>query len=67
MIYSILTHLAYRANAKKRAISYDIVTVLKECGKHELAYVNLILQNDVNRCVRRCNVVFTLERRYIIM
>ena len=31
-ISSILTHLAYRANAKKRAISNNIDTVLKARG-----------------------------------
>ena len=36
-IYMILTHLAYRANAKKRGISNDIVTVLKPCEKRALA------------------------------
>ena len=35
----ILTHLPYRANAKKRAISIDIVTVWKAHGKHALADV----------------------------
>ena len=36
----ILTHLAYRANAKKHVISNGIVTVLKAHGKHALADVN---------------------------
>ena len=39
-ICKILTHFAYRANAKKRDISNDIVTVLKARGKHALAEVN---------------------------
>ena len=39
---SILTHLAYRANAKTRAIpnEFEIVTVLKERKKRALADVN---------------------------
>ena len=36
----ILTHLVYRANAKKRVISNDIPTVLKARGKRALADVN---------------------------
>ena len=36
----ILTQLAYRANAKKRFISNDIVAVLKARGKRTLADVN---------------------------
>ena len=37
---AILTHLAYRANAKKRIIPIDRVTVLKARGKRTLADVN---------------------------
>ena len=40
MIKTILTHLAYRANCKKRVISNNIVTVLKGRGKRALADVN---------------------------
>ena len=36
----ILTHLTYRASAKKCVISNDIVTVLKAYGKRALADVN---------------------------
>ena len=36
----ILTHLTYRANAKKRVISNKNVTVLKACGKRPLADIN---------------------------
>ena len=35
-----LTHLAYRANAKKRVISNNNITVLKVRGKRALADVN---------------------------
>ena len=46
----------------------DIFTVLKARGKRALAGVNCnVVQNDVSRGVRRCNVVFTLEIRYIFM
>ena len=61
-IITILTHLTYRANAKKRVISNDIVTVLKARGKR---WRQLLLQNDFNRGVRRCNVVFTLFTLHI--
>ena len=61
--WTILTHLTYRANAKKTC---DIVTVLKAFGKSALADVNFTA-NDVSRGDRLCNVVFTLERRYIFM
>ena len=36
-IMIILTHLAYRANAKKSVVLNDIVTVVKACGKRALA------------------------------
>ena len=36
-ICKILTHLAFRANAEKRGISNDYVTVLKARGKRTLA------------------------------
>ena len=36
----ILTHLAFRANAKKRVISNKNVTVLKALGKRALADIN---------------------------
>ena len=50
MIYKkILTHLAYRANAKERVISNDKVTVLKARGKRTLA--------DVNCCCKMTSIV----------
>ena len=46
----------------------DIVTVLKARGKRALASVNCnAMQIDVSRGVKGCNVVFTLEIRYIFM
>ena len=39
-MHVILTHLAYRPNAKKCVISNDIVTVLKVCGKRTVADIN---------------------------
>ena len=36
----VLTHLAYRANAKKTCISNDIVTILKARGKRAQADIN---------------------------
>ena len=50
----ILTHLAYRANAKKYVISNDKVTVLKACGKRALADVNCYCKKM--SVIRRCNV-----------
>ena len=63
---TIQTKLAYEANAKKRVISNNIVTVLKSCGKRARA--------DVNCFCKMTSVValdgvtfFTLERCYIFM
>ena len=47
-------------------IIHDIVTFLKARGKRALAGVNCnAVQNSVSRGIRWCNVVFTLEIRYI--
>ena len=56
----ILTHLTYRANAKKHVISNNNVTVLKARTSRR----QLLLQNDVSHGVGWCMVVFTLERCY---
>ena len=40
LLTSLKTHLACRANAKKRVISNDNVTILKARGKRSLADVN---------------------------
>ena len=40
MLCLVLTHLTYRANAKKHVLSNDIVKVLKVCGKRALPDVN---------------------------
>ena len=37
---------------------------MKAQGKRVIADVIVLLENDVIHGVRRCNVVFTLERRY---
>ena len=74
-IKQIVTHLAYKANAKKRVIrSNDIVTVLKARGKRALADVNcyckmtsIIALNGVTSFLRLkdvtylCNVCDTVQ------
>ena len=65
VLYSILTHLAYIANAKKCAISNNNVTVLKVQGKPALADINSYSKmTTVMAFNRGCNVIFMLERRY---
>ena len=51
-IYLILTHLIYIANAKKRVISDNNVTVLKALAKYMLADVN---------CYSKMSQVMTLD------
>ena len=65
----ILTHLAYRANAKKiRVISNDIVTVLKARGKRALADVKCyckmtpdVALDDVTSFLRLKDTVLTID------
>ena len=47
----------------KRVISYNNVTVLDTRGKRALADL-FVTANYVSHGVRRCNAVFTFERRY---
>ena len=63
----ILTHLAYRANAKKHDIS-NTNSQFWKCEKKRASWHHLLLQNDVSHgFIRQCNVVFMLERYYKYM
>ena len=60
----ILTHFACRANDKICVICQKIIHSFESAGKMCVSWRHLLLENDVIHGVRRCNVVFTLERRY---
>ena len=64
-----ITHLAYRANAKKHVLSNDIVTVLKACGKRALADVNcyckmmsVMVLDSVTSFLRLIDVTYSCKR-----
>ena len=63
----ILTHFACRANDKISVICQTIIHSFESAGKMCDSRRHLLLVNDVIHGVRRCNVVFTLERRYKYM
>ena len=46
-----------------QAIIHSFENARKTCASKR----HLLLQNNVSHCVRRCNVVFTLERRNLYM
>ena len=61
----ILTHLAYKAHGKKHDISNNNSQFRKP--EQNVSGRHLLVQNDVIYGIRRCNVVFMLERRYTYM
>ena len=63
----ILTHFACRANDKISVICQTIIHSFESAGKMCDSWRHLLLINDVIHGVRRCNVVFTLERCYKYM
>ena len=63
----ILTHLAYRDNAKKTWYIKRYSHSFESMRKAHTSWRPFLLQNDVDHGARRCNVVFTLERCYIFM
>ena len=63
LLTRILTRLACRANVKIVCYIKQKITALKAQGKCVIADVIVLLENDVIHGVRRCNVVFTIERR----
>ena len=66
LLYIILTHLAYRANAKTCYINL-YGHIFESARKVCTSWHQLLLQTDISRVVRRCNVDFTFKSRYIFM